>query len=139
MEYKQLDLLDLISERHMQLRHELEVKWNETSEMKISNAEWHILAKIKQSTISMAELSRRVNHSRQATHKMLKNMKQKNLVVISDVPQNKKEKYIQLTPEAVTYYAQYEALKRELEANVQRAIGSQHYEQLQYVLQLKWD
>lgn len=139
MEWNTLDLLDLISERHMMLRHELAAKWNETADVNISNAEWYILAKIMDSSLSLAELSRRVNNSRQATHKMVKSLEQKRLLIVLDVPQNKKEKRVQLTEQARHYYAQYEALKRELEQQVEQAIGAEHYAHLMHALQMNWD
>ena len=53
-ELQNLDLIDVLSERHIQLRDITEKLWNDTSDIYISNSEWFIMARIykKQPTIS---------------------------------------------------------------------------------------
>ncbi|MFJ7726679.1 MarR family transcriptional regulator [Neobacillus sp. NPDC097160] len=93
-----LDLFDLISEHHIQLRKISEKLWNDSNDIYLSNSEWFILARIyqkKQATISC--ISKRVDISRQAIHKFIKRLEVKGLVEINNLENNKKEKSIQLT------------------------------------------
>ncbi len=52
-EFQSLDLVDLLSERHLLLRSITEKLWNDSSDITLSNSEWFIIARIykKQPTI----------------------------------------------------------------------------------------
>ena len=56
-ELQSLDLIDLISERHIQLRSITENLWNDNSDIYISNSEWFIMAELykKQPTIAYVQ------------------------------------------------------------------------------------
>ena len=67
-------LLDLLSERHDQIRRISERAWNEQHDIYISNSEWYVLARIYQTKPTIAEVTRNVDISRQAIHKLIKNL-----------------------------------------------------------------
>ena len=73
-ELQSLDLIDLISERHIQLRSITEKLWNDNSDIPISNSEWFILARIYKKQPTISYVSKHVDISRQATHKFIKNL-----------------------------------------------------------------
>jgi DNA-binding MarR family transcriptional regulator len=134
-----LDLIDLISERHVQLRSITEKMWNNKSEIYISNSEWFILARIyekKQPTISY--VSKNVDISRQATHKFLKLLKEKGLVEIKNVENNKKEKCIQLTQLGQECFEKNESLKATLEEKIIGKIGVEQLSFLKEILKADW-
>jgi DNA-binding MarR family transcriptional regulator len=134
-----LDLIDLISERHVQLRSITEKMWNNKSEIYISNSEWFIMARIyekKQPTI--AYVSKNVDISRQATHKFLKLLKEKGLVEIKNVENNKKEKCIQLTPLGEECFEKNESLKATLEEKITNKIGVEQLSFLKEILKADW-
>ena len=76
-ELNDLDLIDLSSERHLQLRSITEKLWNDTSDIYISNSEWFIIARVYKKQPTISYVSKCVNISRQATHKLIKKLKQK--------------------------------------------------------------
>jgi DNA-binding MarR family transcriptional regulator len=134
-----LDLIDLISERHVQLRSITEKMWNNKSEIYISNSEWFIMARIyekKQPTI--AYVSKNVDISRQATHKFLKLLKEKGLVEIKNVENNKKEKCIQLTQLGEECFEKNEALKATLVEKITGIIGVEQVSILKEILRADW-
>ena len=134
-----LDLIDLISERHVQLRNITGKMWNDNSHIYISNSEWFILARIyekKQPTI--AYVSKHVDISRQATHKFIKQLEAKGLVEIKNVENNKKEKCIQLTSLGEECYEKNESLKATLEEKIAAEIGAEQLSFLKEILKANW-
>ncbi|MDN4493632.1 MarR family winged helix-turn-helix transcriptional regulator [Ureibacillus aquaedulcis] len=134
VEVQQLDLFDLISERHGTIRRILEEKWNEMSDISISNSEWYIMSKVNhyQPTISMVAKS--VQISRQAAHKFIKKLESKGLVEI--VPgKNNRDKCIQLTDLGQLCVDKYIILKKEIELKISEKIDM---EQLKIILKSDW-
>ncbi|WDH75988.1 MarR family transcriptional regulator [Exiguobacterium marinum] len=131
-------LLDLLSERNDQVRRLSEQSWNEQSDIHISNSEWYILATLHQSKTTIAEVTRSVHVSRQAIHKLIKNLESKALVLVTDHPHNRKDKCIELTALGYTCYEQNEALKAQLEQRIREGIGQDAFEQLKIILRMDW-
>ncbi|HEY2420002.1 MAG TPA: winged helix DNA-binding protein [Neobacillus sp.] len=134
-----LDLIDLISERHVKLRSITEKLWNDNSDIYISNSEWFILARIyekKQPTISY--VSKHVDISRQATHKFMKQLAAKGLVEIKNVENNKKEKCIQLTSLGEECYEKNESLKAKLVEKIADQIGAEQLSFLKEIFKSDW-
>src|SRR5699024_10629294 len=93
----ELDFIDLLSERHAQLRQLTETAANVDQESKISSSEWYIISIIGAETYTLSELTALVKLTRQAIHKTVKQLEQKELVVLKAVTGNKKEKCVNLT------------------------------------------
>jgi len=87
--FEDLDLIDLISERHLYLRKITEKTWNDTSDINISNSEWFIMARIYGLRPTLSYVSKSVDISRQATHKLVRGLESKGLVFIEDSTENK--------------------------------------------------
>jgi DNA-binding MarR family transcriptional regulator len=137
-EWQNLDLLDLLGERHFLLRSMAEKKWNDTHDIYISNSEWFIMARIYQKQPTIAYVSKNVNISRQATHKFIKSLESKGLVEISDAQENRKEKSVRLTKLGESCYEENEALKAKLEAKITKQIGAEKVALLKEILKLDW-
>ncbi|WP_163971089.1 MarR family winged helix-turn-helix transcriptional regulator [Oceanobacillus halotolerans] len=134
-----LDLIDLISERHLQLRKRSEEMWNNHSDIYLSNSEWFILTRIyqkEQTTISY--VTKHVDISRQATHKFIKQLQQKGLVEIEKHPTNKKEKSITLTPLGKECYEKNESLKAQLAIQIADKIGVEQVTSFKRILKENW-
>lgn len=133
-----LDLIDLLSERHTLMRRIAEKAWNEQSEIYISNSEWYIMARIYKKRPTISYVTRNVEISRQAIHKFIKNLSAKGLVEIQNVEDNRKEKCIQLTALGVECYEKNEALKSQLEKRIAEGIGVEQVKLLKDLLKLDW-
>ncbi|GAB3053833.1 MarR family winged helix-turn-helix transcriptional regulator [Virgibacillus ainsalahensis] len=138
VELKELDLIDVLSERHLELRKVTENLWNDRSNMKLSNSEWFIMARIYKKQPTIAYVSKNVDISRQATHKFIKNLEGKGLVEISNMKNNKKDKCIQLTELGEACYEKNEALKAELEKKIADNIGHEQLQLLKDILKTDW-
>ncbi|WP_120465304.1 MarR family winged helix-turn-helix transcriptional regulator [Paenibacillus aceti] len=138
MELQNLNLIDLISERHVHLRSLINQLWNTSSDIHISNSEWFIMARIYKKQVTISYVAKHVDISRQATHKLIKNMESKGLVEISKAQHNNKDKCIQLTELGEECYERNKAIKATLEAKIIAAIGVEQAEHLMQVLKLNW-
>ena len=132
-------LLDLLSERHDQIRRISERAWNDQHDIYISNSEWYVLARIYKTKPTIAEVTRNVHISRQAIHKLIKNLKAKDLVTVTDHPTSRKDKCIELTELGVRCYEQNEALKAELEQKIAESLGDDAFRQLKMLLKADWN
>ena len=138
MDYKLLGLIDLISERHVYIRAHIEKIWNEKYDIKMNNTEWHVIAKLYSGMDTIADITRKVHVSRQATHKLIKNLEQKQLIEVFDDQKNKKIKKVRLTQFGVQCYEQYMTIKEQMEASIEQSIGTILYEQLKRGLSMDW-
>ncbi|MFJ7727342.1 MarR family winged helix-turn-helix transcriptional regulator [Neobacillus sp. NPDC097160] len=137
-ELQNLDLIDLISERHSLVRKISEKAWNDKSEIYISNSEWYIMARIYKKRPTISYVTKNVEISRQAIHKFIKNLSAKGLVEINNLENNKKEKCIQLTALGEECYEKNEALKAQLENKIAEKIGAEQVKNLKDLLKLDW-
>jgi DNA-binding MarR family transcriptional regulator len=137
-ELKDLDLIDVLSERHLQLRKITEKLWNDTSDMYLSNSEWFIMARIYKKQPTIAYVTKHVDISRQATHKFIKNLESKGLVEINNVKNNKKDKCIHLTKLGEECYERNELLKANLEKSIADKIGEEQLQLLKGILKSDW-
>ncbi|MCD8820567.1 HTH domain-containing protein [Staphylococcus gallinarum] len=133
------DLINLISDRHNEVRQKVEyLTTQQLSKIHFSSSEWYLITIIQYGSPSLAELTRTINLTRQAIHKVVKQLQQKAVVQIEAVPNNKKEKRVTLTPLGVTYYEQYIANKERLIMHIGKVIGISELAQLQDLLQQDW-
>ncbi|QIZ08939.1 winged helix DNA-binding protein [Priestia megaterium] len=137
-ELQNLDLIDLLSERHSLVRSISEKAWNDQSEIYISNSEWYIMARIYKKQPSISYVTKNVEISRQAIHKFIQKLSERGLVEINNVENNKKEKCIQLTALGEECYEKNEALKAKLENIIAEKIGTEQVSILKSILKLDW-
>lgn len=137
-ELQNLDLIDLLSERHSLVRKISETSWNNQSEIHISNSEWYIMARIYKKKPNISYITKNVEISRQAIHKFINKLAEKGLVQVENVENNKKEKCIQLTALGEECYEKNEALKAQLENKIAEKIGAEQVSTLKEILKLDW-
>ena len=137
-ELHNLDLIDLLSEHHILLRRISEKLWNDSSDIYISNSEWFIIARIYQKQPTISNVSKQVDISRQATHKLIKSLESKGLVVVKNVENNKKDKCIKLTALGEECYEKNESLKATIEKKIADHIGTEQLILLKDILKADW-
>jgi DNA-binding MarR family transcriptional regulator len=133
-----LDLIDLISERHLLLRKITEKTWNDRSDISISNSEWFIMARIYKIRPTLAHVSKSVDISRQATHKLVRGLESRGLVIIEDSTENNKDKCISMTTLGEECYEKYLTLKAELIDKIADHIGRDKVALLKEILMTEW-
>ncbi|MFJ7738133.1 MarR family winged helix-turn-helix transcriptional regulator [Lysinibacillus sp. NPDC097287] len=138
MELQNLDVIDLLSERHAILHRLVEDKWNEHNEIYISNSEWYILARIYKKRPTISDVTKSVDISRQATHKFIKRLQEKGLVEVTNVEHSKKHKAIRMTKFGEECYEKNKLLKIEIEQQLVNVIGEEQVTNLKNILKLDW-
>ncbi|MFC4409636.1 MarR family winged helix-turn-helix transcriptional regulator [Chungangia koreensis] len=133
-----LDVIDLISERHLMLRGKIEEYWNDNSELRVSNSEWFILAKVYKKSPTIASISKSVDITRQATHKLVKGLESKGLVEVQQAEGNKKEKTLSLTELGIENYERYLSIKENLMNQIIATIGEEKFTILKDILASDW-
>ena len=138
-ELQHLDLIDLISERHVLLRRICEKSWNDNNDIHISNSEWYIMARIYKRKTTLSYVTKHVDISRQATHKFVKNLESKGLIEITNSTDNNRDKCLQLTPLGEECYEINLSQKIAIEQNLAEKIGVDKVAILKDILKLEWD
>lgn len=135
---QELNLIDLLNERHRMIQKIYEKKWNDISNIHISSSEWRIMAEIYEQRPTIAYITKNVDISRQAIHKIIKNLSTKGLVEIQQTEKNKKEKCIELTAYGEECYKTYIRLKAQLEEKIEEKLGVEQIMMIKDILRLDW-
>lgn len=136
MNLEGLNIIDLISEKHIILRREVEERWALSDEEEISHTEGFLLAKISMQRISLAEVARQANISRQAVYKCAKKLEDKGyLVFVVDIDNNK---YTELTAKGQEYCKKSKQLKEHIEKEIIDILGQESIQILKELLKKDW-
>ena len=133
---KNLNIIDLISEKHIILRREVEDRWKAIDEEEISHTEALLLAKISMGRIALAEVARQANVSRQAMYKCAKKLEDRGyLKFVADENNNK---YTELTEKGVEYCEKSIDLKEKIEEEISKIIGLDKLKLIKELLNKEW-
>ena len=131
-----LNLIDLISEKHIILRREVEERWKMSDEEEISHTEGFLLAKLDMKRTSLAEIARQANVSRQAMYKCAKKLEDRgDLVFVVDSEHNK---YTELTAKGREYCKKSKKLKEQVEKEIEGILGQEAIQMLKELLKENW-
>lgn len=133
---KALTLVDLISEKHIILRKSIEDRWTAREEEAISHTEGLLLAKLYMGKISLAEVARQANISRQAMYKCAKQLEARGYLTF--VTSETKGKYAVLTQKGEIYYQKSRILKQEIEKEIEEILGVETIIKLKETLKRDW-
>jgi DNA-binding MarR family transcriptional regulator len=133
---KDLNIIDLISEKHIILRREVEDRWEANEEDDISHTEAFLLAKISMGKISIAEVARQANISRQAMFKCAKKLEARGYLKF--VINESNNKYTELTDKGKDYCKKSQELKEKLEKEISDILGKEKVEMLKTLLNKNW-
>lgn len=133
---KNLNLIDLISEKHIILRREVEERWAECEEEEISHTEALLLAKLYMGKVSIAEVARQANVSRQAMFKCAKKLEVRGYLKF--VINENNTKHTELTDKGKEYCKKSMELKEQLEQDISEVIGIEKVELLKDLLNKSW-
>lgn len=137
--WESMGLIDLIFMRHSQLRKLSEKKWSKQSHVPVTNAEWLIIDCIyKQPFLTISQVSKMMDITRQAAHKFIKNLRKKGLVKVEPSQRNNREKCLKLTEQGEAYYKQYVTQKTALEEKIAQALGDEQLLYLKNILSADW-
>ena len=133
---KKLNIIDLISEKHITLRREVEERWSESGEEDITHTEEMLLAKINMGKISLAEVARQANVSRQAMHKCAKKLEEKGYLEF--IASESNQTYTSLTEKGVLYCKKSNELKDIIEEEITQKLGEENMKLIKKLLECEW-
>lgn len=133
---KDLNIIDLVSEKHIVLRREVEDRWLKENNEEISHTEAMLLAKINMGKISIAEVARQANISRQAMFKCAKKLESRGYLKFRKTENN--SKYTELTEIGREYCKRNNELKLSIEKEIENNIGKENLTLIKEILKKKW-
>jgi DNA-binding MarR family transcriptional regulator len=104
----------------------------------LTDAEARILATLRGEELTISEIARRLDVSRQAVHKVVSNLVKVKLFKLEPVPGSARDKRIVFTQEGKALRKEAEKALRELEQEVETAIGTKNFRLLKSLLGKKW-
>jgi DNA-binding MarR family transcriptional regulator len=130
-----LNLIDLISEQHLQLRD----KVSQLSVDDVNKTEGHILAVLERETrLTISEMSKIIHISRQGTHKCVQGLLAKQYVTILPIEGNLRDKHVMLTEKGKRCCHNLLQIKQEMENQIVEKLGKEQVEALKILLQRNW-
>ena len=133
---KKLNIIDLISEKHITLRREVEERWSKSGEEDITHTEAMLLAKINMGKISLAEVARQANVSRQAMHKCAKKLEEKGYLEF--IASESNQTYTCLTEKGVLYCKKSNELKDIIEEEITQKLGEENMKLIKKLQECEW-
>lgn len=133
-----LDVFDLIDMKNEEMKEWIQTNWNEKNDIRLTDSEWFILNLINDEEILLADLAKNGKITRQGTHKLVKKLEERGLIVTEKPMDNKRSKFVRLTPLGLDCYEANQALRKYLEDNVREAIGHDAFDLLKKTLTADW-
>ena len=133
---RNLNIIDLISEKHITLRREVEERWSKSEEEDITHTEAMLLAKINMGKISLAEVARQANVSRQAMHKCAKKLEEKGYLEF--IASESNQTYTSLTEKGSLYCKKSNDLKEKIEQEIAENLGEENIKLIKKLLEGQW-
>ena len=136
--FKDLNLIDLLSEKHKKLRKEVMKLWLERKGEYITDTEAHMLGMIDAKCMTVAEIARKMNISRQGAHKCAKKLIDSEYIKMNVIEGNNRDKLLVLTKKGQDYCCEMLILKQQVEEEIKNKLGHENVELLKKLLRKDW-
>ncbi len=133
-----LNLIDLLSEKHAQLRKIVRDKWSENAGEYITDTESYIIALLERKPMTASQLARIIDISRQGAHKNTKNLITKGYIEIENCDSSSRDKTLILTEKGEKFCKETLVLKNQLEKSIEEVIGTENLTVLKSCLKETW-
>lgn len=133
-----LNLIDLLSEKHAQLRKIVRDKWSENAGEYITDTESYIIALLERKAMTASQLARIIDISRQGAHKNTKNLIAKGYIEIENYDSSSRDKTLILTKKGEKFCKETLVLKNQLEKSIEEVIGTDNLTVLKSCLKETW-
>ncbi|MBE6050465.1 MAG: winged helix-turn-helix transcriptional regulator [Clostridium sp.] len=125
--YIDLNVIDLISEKHAKLRKKVRKSWNEQGGDNIGDTESYVLALLERKNMTISEISRQIEISRQGTHKCCHSLMDRGYIMVIDSEINSRDKVLRLTDKGLEFCKESLKLKEKLEIEIKESIGEENF------------
>lgn len=104
----------------------------------LTDGEARILATLRGETLTISEVARRLDLSRQAVHKTVTKLVEAKLLKLTPIPDNARDKQIEFTEKGEAMKVAGYKVLRELEKEVEAKIGKENLKRLKSLLGKIW-
>ncbi|WOT06836.1 MarR family winged helix-turn-helix transcriptional regulator [Shewanella youngdeokensis] len=136
---KTLGVVDLISEKHKQLRHNMMSTIDEQCDDHFSSIEVFLISLVAFKPMSVSETARYMAISRQAAHKHVKQLINLGYIELTTSESNRRDKIVTPTEKGLLLSKQFNAIKQQKEAKLEALIGTQDYQVIKAIFEKNWD
>ena len=133
-----LNLKGLLQEKLWLLDARFKQKRLTTQYKMLTDAEARILATLRGETLTISEIARRLDLSRQAVHKTVAKLVKAKLLKLEPIPNNARDKRIEFTEKGEAMKAAGYKVLQELEKEVEAEIGKENLKRLKSLLRKTW-
>ncbi|MDB1125983.1 MarR family winged helix-turn-helix transcriptional regulator [Vibrio algarum] len=133
-----LGVVDLISEKHKQLRQITMERIGQRFEVRFSEMDIYLISLNQDNPMSLSESARFMNISRQAVHKHAKHLTALGFIQLVTSEANRRDKVIKLTQAGQELSIKINDIKSELEAELDAELGSENYDQIRTLFRGHW-
>ncbi|MDB8789168.1 helix-turn-helix domain-containing protein [Romboutsia sp. 1001216sp1] len=137
-DFKNLNIIDLISEKHAKLRKMVIETWVERGEERVSDTESYMIALVERNELTVAQIGRIIGISRQGAHKCAKGLIERGYIIIENKDVNSRDKILSLTEKGSRFCRETLILKEEFETNIINSIGEDKFKILKECLSENW-
>lgn len=120
-----LNLIDLISETHAKLRKNVRLTWEAQGKEPVSDTESYILALLQHSPMTVSQLARIIDMSRQGIHKCTQGLLAKEYIQATTLPDNAKNKLLSLTDKGKNFCTETLVIKERFEQTLADQLGTE--------------
>ncbi|MCM3721943.1 MarR family winged helix-turn-helix transcriptional regulator [Solibacillus isronensis] len=125
-----IDFIELLYRQHKQLRQKAEIMWNENNDLHITSSEWFVLKNIYEGYVTVPELVKQLDISKQGVHKFVTSLQEKKLITTELIKGSKVQKMAHLTEKGIVIFNESKKMELEIEKMVRDTIGDKEYELL---------
>lgn len=130
-----LNFVDLISEKHKELRKKVRENWGNSE---LCDNKLHLISMLKIKKMTISESSKKMNLSKQAVHKFSKSLLEEGIIKIENHESNHKEKLMSLTDKGDMLYNELLVIKQDIEKVIKENIGQDNFKHIKNLLEKKW-
>ena len=133
-----LNLVDLLSEKHKELRGEVMKLWLEKDGDYVTETESHMLGMLEIKSMTVAESARKISVSRQGAHKCARKLIDRGYIEMSAIEGNNRDKLISLTNKGKEYCSEMLIIKKQIEEDISKNMGYENMEMIKKNLTKNW-
>ena len=128
-----INLIDLISDKHLILRKTVMEKMAEGPFADVTMAEGHLLNRIYGTRLSVSSAAREMDMSRQAVHRCALALEKRGYLLLQP-GENRREKALVITEKGESFYNDNMALKKGMEREISHNLGQEDVRLLKSLL-----
>ena len=138
LDLQNLNIIDLISEKHAKLRKMVIDDWVKMGEERVSDTESYMLALIEKNEFTVAQIARIIGISRQGAQKCAKGLIERGYIIIENQDLHTRDKVLSLTDKGMRFCKETLILKEKFEDEIINSIGEDNFKILKNCLAKEW-